>query len=590
MKSCRALVQGSVDSPLWLTTTLVDVVNDQAAKFGSKDIAVFPWQGVRISFSRLAERGRLVARALLGSGVQRSDCVAILAGNRFEYLEVVVGGALIGCSVLVLHTTYKPWELYNALEKSKQRVKEACVLFLASNIGSRSMYEHYKLLNSTATRSSLLNLSRVITLGHEPCVELLMLSEGYEAFLSTAVVSDSLYDAATKSVQPSDIASLQFTSGLCMLSINRHNWRSKGINANAYFCSNILNNARFVGENLQLKPNDIICCPPPLFHCFGLVMGFLASLIHGCMIVFPSDHFDAKIVLDSIVSEKCTTVYGVPTMFIAELEASQTYNRTISTLRKGLAAGSTIPQALMSKLKEKMGIETMLIAYGMTETSPVTFMSSFEDPVEMRVATVGKVMPHTAAKVVDRIGRILRVGERGELCSSGYALQKGYLDDEEKTDDVMKKDENGVLWMHTGDEGMIDDLRYCHITGRIKDIIIRGGENIFPAEIEERLLAHPSIAEVCVVGTPDPKYGEVVGCFLKESEGAVCRPGLQEIHNWVMPTMGWSRTPQVVFWVGPDGLCLDFPKTGSGKHQKHLLRELAASHCRSCSVGIGDGV
>jgi acyl-CoA synthetase (AMP-forming)/AMP-acid ligase II len=203
-------------------------------------------------------------------------------------------------------------------------------------------------------------------------------------------------------------------------------------------------------------------------------MGFLATLIHGCTIVFPSDHFDARLVLDSIISEKCTTIYGVPTMFIAELEANQAQNRNINTLRKGLAAGSTVPLALMNKLKEQMGVETMLIAYGMTETSPVTFMSSFKDPVEMRVTTVGRVMPHTAAKVVDKMGRVLGRSERGELCTSGYALQKGYLDDEEKTNDVMKRDENGVVWMHTGDEGMIDELGYCHITGRIKDIIIRG--------------------------------------------------------------------------------------------------------------------
>lgn len=203
-------------------------------------------------------------------------------------------------------------------------------------------------------------------------------------------------------------------------------------------------------------------------------MGFLACLIHGCTIVYPSDHFDANLVLDSIVDEKCTALYGVPTMFIAELEASQTRKRNIQSLRKGLAAGSTVPLTLMNKLKDQMGIETMLIAYGMTETSPVTFMSKFEDPVEMRVATVGRVMPHTSAKIVDKMGRVVGKGERGELCTSGYVLQRGYLDDEAKTNEVMIRDEDGVVWMHTGDEGMIDDLGYCHITGRIKDIIIRG--------------------------------------------------------------------------------------------------------------------
>ncbi|KAJ5295647.1 hypothetical protein N7508_010468 [Penicillium antarcticum] len=574
MDSHCALVTGPVDSPLWLTTTVADVVNDQATKFGLKDLAVFPWQGVRLSYSRLAERGRLVARALLYSGVKPFDCVAILAGNRFEYLEVVVGGAMIGCSVLVLQTTYKPWELYNALEKTKCRA-----LFIASIIGSRNMNEHIELLSSTATRSSLLGLDRVITFGKKPCVEQPIFNEDYEDFLSSApetAKSYGLYDAAAASVKPSDIASLQFTSGT-----------TGAAKASMLTHINILNNARFVGQNLRLTPDDNICCPPPLFHCFGLVMGFLASLIHGCTIVFPSDHFDANLVLDSIVSEKCTAIYGVPTMFIAELEANQIQKRNIHSLRKGLAAGSTVALTLMNKLKEQLGIETMLIAYGMTETSPVTFMSSFEDPVEMRVRTVGRVMPYTTARIVNKAGQILGTKQRGELCSSGYALQRGYLDDEERTNDVMKKDENGVVWMHTGDEAMIDDLGYCHITGRIKDIIIRGGENIFPNEIEERLLAHPSIAEVCVIGTPDPKYGEVVGCFLKASEGSNCRPGLQEIQDWVMLTMGWSRTPQVVFWVGgDDGICLDFPKTGSGKHQKHLLRELAAGYCKSHSVGI----
>ncbi|CAG7929921.1 unnamed protein product [Penicillium olsonii] len=552
MDSSCAVVKGQSHSPLWLTTTVGDVVHNQATKYGSKDIAVFPWQGVRLSYAQLAERGELVAKALLRAGVKPTECVAVLAGNRFEYLEIVVGGALIGCSVLVLHTTYKPWELQNALEKTKCRV-----LFLASSIGSRCMDEHFEILNTPTARSTLGGLVRVVRIGDDSCSEPSALNEDYENFLSSAAIEvSSLYETATQSIHPSDVASLQFTS------VRR----------------NILNNARFVGDNLQLTEDDIICCPPPLFHCFGLVMGFLACLIHGCTIVYPTDHFDAGLVLDSIVEEKCTTLYGVPTMFIAELEANQARSRNVQSLRKGLAAGSTVPLSLMTKLKEQLGIDTMLIAYGMTETSPVTFMSSFEDPVEMRVATVGKIMPHTAAKVIDKMGRALGRGDRGELCTSGYVLQRGYLDDEEKTMEVMKKDEDGVVWMHTGDEGMIDDQGYCRITGRTKDIIIRGGENIFPVEIEERLLAHPAIAEVCVVGAPDQKYGEVVGCFLKHSEGAICRPGLKEIQDWVRPSMGWSRTPQVVFWVGKDGICLDFPKTGSGKHQKHLLRELAAGH------------
>lgn len=378
------------------------------------------------------------------------------------------------------------------------------MLFLASEIGSRNTDEHFERLNSPSTRSSLAELARVITLGKDHGLVKTALNEHYETFLSSAprdVRADRLYTMTTESVKPWDVASLQFTSGtlpfysfchptsILMFAKAQpvqprhpccHICKSQPVSfqyppstANGIY-SNILNNARFIGENIQLTEDDIICCPPPLFHCLGLVIGFLGCLIHGSTIVFPSDHFNANLVLDTIVDERCTTLYGVPTMFIAELEANQTRNRNIKSLQKGLAAGSTVPLPLMNKLKEQMGIETMVIAYGMTETGPVTFMSTFEDPVEKRVGTVGRVMPHTGAKVIDKMGRIVKNGERGELCTSGYALHRGYLNDEEKTKDVMKKDEEGTVWMHTGDEGMIDELGYCHITGRIKDIIIRG--------------------------------------------------------------------------------------------------------------------
>jgi acyl-CoA synthetase (AMP-forming)/AMP-acid ligase II len=326
---------------------------------------------------------------------------------------------------------------------------------------------------------------------------------------------------------------------------------------------------------MRLKDDDIVCCPPPLFHCFGLVMGFLASFCHGSSIVFPAEQFEPNLTLNAVAELNVTALLGVPTMFVAILEANEKKRLTINTLRTGLAAGSPVPAALMNQLREKMGVQAMLIAYGMTETSPVTFITSFEDSQEIRATTLGRVMPHTGAKIISKDGKgtILRRGETGELCTSGYALQKGYWKSEAKTTEVMKVDEQGTVWMHTGDECKIDEQGYCWITGRIKDVIIRGGENIFPIEIEERLLAHTAISEASVVGLRDDRYGEVVSCFLRFSEHC-SRPEDEELRRWVRQALARHKAPKYVFWIGNEGVGNDFPKTGSGKHQKHLLRDI----------------
>jgi mevalonyl-CoA ligase len=336
---------------------------------------------------------------------------------------------------------------------------------------------------------------------------------------------------------------------------------------------------------MRLTVDDIVCCPPPLFHCFGLVIGFLASLTNGSSIVYPSSQFDADLVLDAVVNERATAILGVPTMFIAILQAQEKKGYVIDTLRTGLAAGSAVPAALMDELNRKMGVKTMMIAYGMTETSPVTFITSLDDPQEIRTSTIGRVMPHTGAKIISKDGKetILKRGEKGELCTSGYALQKGYWENEEKTREVMKTDADGILWMHTGDECMIDSNGYCIITGRIKDMIIRGGENIFPIEIEERLLAHPAINEASVVGLKDDKYGEVVACFLRASEHSV-RPDSEALRAWVREKLGRHKAPKHVFWIGDLGVGNDFPKTGSGKHQKHILRDIGNMLVKTGSV------
>ncbi|POR38869.1 Putative acyl-CoA synthetase YngI [Tolypocladium paradoxum] len=268
---------------------------------------------------------------------------------------------------------------------------------------------------------------------------------------------------------------------------------------------NLINNARLVGERLCLNPNEVVCCPPPLFHCFGFVLGFLGSFTNGSSVVFPAPRFDPDSVLDAIEAERCTVLYGVPTTFVAELDAKAKRRRKLTSLKTGLASGSPVPQALMNRLEQDMGIQKMLIAYGMTETSPVTFATSFGCPPEHRLDSVGTVFPHTAAKIIDLEGNIVHRGVRGEICTSGYALQQGYFDNEEKTNDVMRMDTDGVLWMHTGDEGVIDEDGYCRRQAT-NSPVSPGGENIILAEIEERLLAHASIVEVSVVGVPDDSY------------------------------------------------------------------------------------
>lgn len=308
------------------------------------------------------------------------------------------------------------------------------------------------------------------------------------------------------------------------------------------------------------------------------------------------DEFDPEKVVDAILDEGATAVLGVPTMFLAELEIFKRRSTRPTTVRTGLAAGSSVPQTLMNRIRDEMGCDGMLIAYGMTETSPVTFITALDDPMDMRLRSLGRVLPHTGAKVVDpQTHQILPRGSRGELCTSGYALQREYYENKAKTEEVMIRDADGVLWMHTGDECFIDEQGYCFITGRLKDIIIRGklallttvhsasltsskgGENIYPREIEEHLLQHKGIEEASVVAVKDERYGEVVGAFLRANAAHKPRLSTEEVQEHVKAGLGRHKSPHYVFWIGDEGVGEDFPKTGSGKHQKHIMSALATT-------------
>ncbi|KAJ4223457.1 hypothetical protein NW759_006092 [Fusarium solani] len=559
------------DKPELLIRSLGSLIDEQAETFGARCAVSVPWQSTRLSYQDLADRSKVMAKAMLAMGLRHGDRVGIMAGNCYQYIEVFLGGARIGCPVVVINNTFAPDELEAAIHRVNCKL-----VFVASTIGHRTLEEHVNRLLHLHKPESL--FARLVIIGDvigDPKNKIKL--QSYEDFIGSSessVAEDDLREAETQ-VLPSDVLNLQFTSGTTGMP-----------KAASLTHINLINNARFNGNSMRLTKDDVVCCPPPLFHCFGLVMGFLAAFSYGSTIVFPSDTFNAQKVIDAVVSEKATALLGVPTMFIAELDVLEKSPVKINTIRTGLAAGSPVPKVLMEKLRKRMNIQGMLIAYGMTETSPVTFITSLDDSEEKMHNSIGRVFPHTGAKVIDIDGNIVPIGVRGEICTSGFALQRGYWEDEAKTQEVMKSDENGIRWMHTGDEGYIDEEGYGHITGRIKDIIIRGGENISPNDIENRLLSHPHIAESCVVGLEDYKYGEVVSCFLKASCHPQKRPSDDHVRAWVREHLGRVKSPEHIFWMGDKEVGHDLPKTGSGKYQKHLIRDIGNAILKKKRMGV----
>jgi acyl-CoA synthetase (AMP-forming)/AMP-acid ligase II len=379
---------------------------------------------------------------------------------------------------------------------------------------------------------------------------------------------------------PDDIINIQFTSGTTSMP-----------KAACLTHTGILNNGFFIGERMGLTPKDIVCCPPPLFHCFGCILGYMATATHGSSIVFPSDAFNPEAALRAVQEERATALYGVSTMFVSELEliANGTVpNAGFERLRTGIAAGSSIPSTLMKKLHETLNLKGLTICYGMTETSPVSCMTTPDDPLVKRIDSVGRLLPHVEARVVDihDRSRILPINEKGELAVSGYLVMKGYWRDDERTKEVRiverdPKTGEEKIWMHTGDEAVMNEEGYVKITGRIKDLIIRGGENIHPLEIENVLFAHPSVSEASVVGLPDERYSECVAAFIVVHHNVVVGDDgaevtlekgkklltKEELRTWVRERLSNHLVPKYIFWTQ------EYPKTASGKIQKFILRE-----------------
>ena len=356
-------------------------------------------------------------------------------------------------------------------------------------------------------------------------------------------------DMLTAELQPDDAINIQFTSGTTGL--------PKGATLTH---RNIVNNGWFVGECMKFTEADILCIPVPLYHCFGMVLSVLACVSHGACMAFPGEGFDPVEVLGAVEAERCTALHGVPTMFIAELDHPEFGRFDLSSLRTGIMAGAPCPIEVMKRVVSDMGMKEVTIAYGMTETSPVSFQSSTDDPLERRVSTVGRIHPHVEVKIVDDAGRTLQPGERGELCTRGYSVLRGYWGDEASFAEAI--DAEG--WMRTGDLAVIDDEGYCNIVGRVKDMVIRGGENLYPREIEEYLYRMPQIQDVQVFGVPDAKYGEELCAWI------VLKPGEsltdEDVRAWCRGQIAHQKIPRHVRFVA------EFPMTVTGKPQKFIMR------------------
>ncbi|KAK3384827.1 hypothetical protein B0H63DRAFT_171922 [Podospora didyma] len=544
-----SLLYGPTDPPL-VDLTLGELLNLQCLHHGAREGIVIPWTGARWTYNELNHHSRLLAGALLGMGIGVGDRVGIMSGNCEQYAAVFFAATRIGAILVILNNTYTPTEAQYALDFS-----DCKVLFTTKTIGR---------LDNTPLLAQLKGRTkpgpRVFILRGD--------SEGYrtykDALADGSKVSPARLHQAERKVLPHLVCNLQFTSG------------TTGLPKAAMLTHhNIVNNARFIGDRMRLTPDDVLCCPPPLFHCFGLVLGLMAVITHGGKIVYPAEVFDASATLRAIVDENCTAVHGVPAMFdsILALPTSKSLEASQLRLRTGIIAGAPVPRYLMEQLVSRLGMREFTSSYGLTEASPTCFNAFTDDPIATRLATVGTLMPHARAKIIDRDGLLVPLGEKGELCIAGYQLQAGYWNNSEKTAEVMARDEAGVLWLHTGDEAVFDERGYCSITGRFKDIIIRGGENIYPLEIEERLLAHPAISLAVVVGLKDAHYGEVVAAFLGLETGHA-RPTRDEARDWVRRHLGKHKAPTHVFWFGVDGVPAAPPLTGSGKVRKFEMTKL----------------
>jgi len=529
-----AYVHGASAIPL-LGETIGDNLKRTVARVGQQDALVAPAQDYRATYAQLWEATTALAKALLARGVRKGDRVGLWSPNRFEWVVIQYATARVGAILVNVNPAYKTQELRHALNQS------GLGLLLLSR-GFRQT-DYVAMVNTV--RPDCPTLGDAVVLDDDWAA---LLEEG-------AAVADAELAARETSLTFDDPINIQYTSGTT--------GAPKGATLSHH---NILNNGFSCGEVLGYTEVDRVCVPVPFYHCFGMVIGNLACTSHGACIVTPGETFDAGHTLATIEAERCTSLYGVPTMFIAQLDHSDFATTDFSSLRTGVMAGSPCPVEVMTQVRERMHMPDVIICYGMTETSPVSTQSRVDDPVEKRVATVGTVHPHVEVKIVDpNGGRIVARGERGELCTRGYSVMLGYWNDDQATSAAI----DSGRWMHTGDLATMDDDGYVSIVGRIKDMIIRGGENVYPREIEEFLYTHPGVADAQVIGVPSARYGEEVMAWVQPKPQAQLDP--DALTAFCRGTIATFKIPR--YWK----IVNSFPMTVTGKIQKFRMREMVAA-------------
>ncbi len=542
-------VHGAVDTPL-IGETIGNHFSRSVARWGERPSLIVRQQGVRWNYAELGARVDAFAAGLLALGLEPGERVAIWSPNNAEWVVTQFATAKAGLILVNINPAYRLSELEYALNKVGCRALITATAFKTS--------DYMGMLNTLAPElaaaqpgnlnaAKLPSLRAVIQIGGHTV-------PGAHSFEAVAAMGRADQHARlaelAKTLQFDDAINIQFTSGTTGM--------PKGATLTHH---NILNNGFSLGEVMRFTDRDKVCIPVPLYHCFGMVIGNLACITHGAAMVFPGEGFDPLATLETVAAERCTALYGVPTMFIAELEHPDFHKFDLSSLRTGMMAGSPCPIEVMRRCVETMHLTEITIGYGMTETSPVSFQTAIEDPVARRVSTVGRVHPHVEVKIVDAEGRIVPRGVAGELCTRGYSVMLGYWDDAERTAQAIDR----AGWMHTGDLATIDAEGFCNIVGRIKDLVIRGGENVYPREVEEFLYRHPHIQEAQVFGVPDPKYGEELCAWVKLRSGETLTE--DAVREFCRGQIAHYKIPCYVRFVE------DFPMTVTGKMQKFLMRE-----------------
>ena len=536
-------------------TTIGNVVDILAENFGDNIGLEYHDLGIRQDFRELRERFDAVAKGLMALGVERGDKVAIWANNVPEWVYTQFGSARMGAVLVTVNTNYRSSELEYLLQQS-----DATTLILVGGI--REPDEYLKVLDKVCpvikdSEPGKLNceklpfLKNIVYLGKEKMAGMFNWDDMLEMGRS---VSDQTLLARLNSLDPDDVINMQYTSGTTGF--------PKGVMLTH---TNLIGNAMSMAECMKLTPDDAMCIPVPFFHCFGCVIGTLCCMVSGTTMA-PVVAFTPVAVLKTVEASKCNALLGVPTMFIAEFEEMDKNSYDTSSLRTGVMAGSTCPVEVMKRVIKDMGANEMTIVYGQTEASPGITQTRDQDSLELKTSTVGRALPNVEVKIIDpATGDEVPIGVQGELCSRGYHVMKGYYKMPEATAKTVDSDG----WLHTGDLAIMDKNGYCKITGRIKDMIIRGGENIYPREIEEFLYSHPKVKDIQVVGVPSEKYGEEVAAFIQLKVGE--KATAEEIITFCKDQISFFKIPKYVYFVD------EYPTTASGKIQKYKLRELATA-------------